>query len=156
MAGSVTVGAGEMPEAAPRWWSLRAMFVLIAGAAAWVWAAHALWTSTETAPITGPHLEASRFFSSAFLERSATYSRFLEIESLLGMVTLLIVLALYALRGHRLMRESAAGRIGTGMLLGMLGFGVVWLASGSVRARRPVVAAPLWRLPPGLCPVADR
>jgi STE24 endopeptidase len=39
-----------------------------------------------------------------------------------------VVLALYAQHGARFTRESAAGRIGTGMLLGMLGFAFVWLA----------------------------
>jgi len=41
---------------------------------------------------------------------------------------LLAVLALYAWRGARFARESAAGRIGTGMLLGMLGLALVWLS----------------------------
>ena len=44
------------------------------------------------------------------------------------MVVLLVVLVLYARHGERFTRESAAGRIGTGMLLGMLGFAFVWLA----------------------------
>ena len=34
----------------------------------------------------------------------------------------------YARHGARFARESAAGRIGTGMLLGMLGLGLVWLS----------------------------
>jgi len=42
-------------------------------------------------------------------------------------IVLLAVLALYAVRGERFTRESAAGRVGTGMLLGMLGFAIVWL-----------------------------
>lgn len=73
-------------------------------------------------------LEPGRFFSESFLERSATYQRFLEIEGVLAIVVLLVVLAAYARVGPRLTRESAAGRVGTGMLLGMLGFAVVWLA----------------------------
>lgn len=75
----------------------------------------------------GRELEPSRFFSESFLERSATYERFLQVDSLLGWVALLAALAIYARHGHRLTRESAAGRVGTGMLLGMLGFAVVWL-----------------------------
>ena len=75
-----------------------------------------------------PRLDPSDFFTAEFLERTADYERFLAIEGLLAAVTLLVVLAIYAKRGHRLMRESAAGRVGTGMLLGMLGFAVVWLA----------------------------
>jgi STE24 endopeptidase len=41
---------------------------------------------------------------------------------------LLAVLGLYAWRGARFARESAAGRIGTGMLLGMIGLALVWLS----------------------------
>jgi Zn-dependent protease with chaperone function len=48
------------------------------------------------------------------------------------------VLALYAWRGWRFMRESAAGRIGTGMLLGMIGLALVWIA------QLPFAAADLW------------
>jgi Zn-dependent protease with chaperone function len=105
-----------------------ATLALLVGVALWAWGAHALWSSTVPASLHLPHVDASRFFSASFLERSASYQRFLEIEGLLAAATLLVVLAVYARRGHRLMRESAAGRIGTGMLLGMLGFAVVWLA----------------------------
>ncbi len=105
-----------------------ATLAVLAAAAFWIWAAQALWSSTVPASVHLPHLEASRFFSDSFLQRSASYERFLEIVGLLALVTLLVVLAVYAQRGHRLMRESAAGRVGTGMLLGMLGFAVVWLA----------------------------
>jgi STE24 endopeptidase len=41
---------------------------------------------------------------------------------------LLGVLGLYARHGIRFARESAAGRIGTGMLLGMIGLALVWLS----------------------------
>lgn len=105
-----------------------ATLAVLASAALWIWAAQALWSSTVPASVHLPHLEPSRFFSDSFLQRSASYERFLEIEGLLALATLLVVLAVYAQRGHRLMRESAAGRVGTGMLLGMLGFAVVWLA----------------------------
>jgi len=100
---------------------------LLAGAALWLWAAYALWHTTASVP-KGPPLSPHRFFSDSFLDSSASYERFLVIDGLLAIVALLVVLALYARRGHRLMRESAAGRVGTGMLLGMLGFGVVWFA----------------------------
>jgi len=71
---------------------------------------------------------AEHFFSASFLRRSSSYERFLDIVALLSIAALVCVLALYARRGHKLMRESAAGPIGTGMLLGMLGFALVWLA----------------------------
>lgn len=101
---------------------------LLAAAALWAWAAYLLWTSIDLPSLDLPHVEASRFFSDSFLSRSASYERFLYVDGLLAIVALVAVLVLYARRGHRLMRESAAGRIGTGMLLGMLGFGLVWFA----------------------------
>lgn len=105
-----------------------ALLLLLAAAALWALAAVALWDSTVPASARFPGLDASRFFTDGFLRRSATYERFLVVDGLLATVTLVGVLVVYARRGHRLMRESAAGRIGTGMLLGMLGFAVVWLA----------------------------
>jgi STE24 endopeptidase len=108
--------------------ALPATLALLVGAALWAWAAHALWSSTVPGPVHLPHLDESRYFSASFLHRSDSFQRFLDIEGLLAWATLLAVLGVYARRGHRLMRESAAGRIGTGMLLGMLGFALVWLA----------------------------
>jgi len=105
-----------------------ALSVLAALAVAWALAAHALWRSTVPAALHLPHVGARGLFSPSFLRSSASFERFLEIDALLADVTLLVVLGLYARRGHRLMRESAAGRIGTGMMLGMLGFAVLWLA----------------------------
>ena len=103
-------------------------FALLAVAALWALAAHELWRSSVPAGLALPHVDPHRFFSTSFLRRSSSYGRFLEIDRLLASVTLLVVLALYARRGQRLMRESAAGRIGTGILLALLGFAFVWLA----------------------------
>src|SRR5262249_54473063 len=55
------------------------------------------------------------------------YQRFLRVVWVLSQVALIGVLAVYAARGAGFAKRSAAGRIGTGMLLGMLGFGLVWL-----------------------------
>jgi STE24 endopeptidase len=101
---------------------------LLAAAALWLWAARALWSTTVPASLHPPHLDPARYFTHAFLSRSASYERFLEVDALLAQLVLLGVLCVYALRGQRLIRESAAGPIGTGMLLGMLGFGCVWIA----------------------------
>jgi STE24 endopeptidase len=111
---------------------------LIAAAALWLWAAHALWASTQLPSLDLAQLDPNRFFSSSFLDRSASYERFLAIEGVLASVTLVVVLAVYARRGQQLVRESAAGRIGTGMLLAMIGFAVVWLAEA------PFGLAALW------------
>jgi STE24 endopeptidase len=130
-----TEPAKPKPLRRPRW---TATLALIAGAALWLWAAHALWASTELPSLRLPQLDPSRFFSSSFLDRSASYERFLAIEGVLASITLIAVLAVYARRGQRLIRESAAGRVGTGMLLAMIGFAVVWLAEA------PFGLAALW------------
>jgi STE24 endopeptidase len=101
---------------------------LVAFALLWVLAAHALWHSSVPSGLHLPHVDPRHVFSAAFLRRSSSYERFLAIDALLGALTVLVVFALYARWGHRLMRESAAGRIGTGMMLGMLGFAVLWIA----------------------------
>jgi STE24 endopeptidase len=75
-----------------------------------------------------PDLEAGAFFDRHVLEEARDYERFTRINALVSVVVLLTVLVLYARHGERFTRESAAGRIGTGMLLGMLGFAFVWLA----------------------------
>ncbi len=108
--------------------SLLVLGGLVAFAALWALAAHALWRSSVPGDLHLGHVDPRRIFSASFLRRSSSYERFLEVDALLGYVTLVIVFSLYARRGHTLMRESAAGRIGTGMMLGMLGFAVLWQA----------------------------
>jgi STE24 endopeptidase len=94
---------------------------------AWLLAARALWRSTVPGGLRLPHIDPTGYFTRAFLHSSASYERFLSIDGLLAKVALVLVLVLYARHGQRLMRESAAGPIGTGMLLGMLGLAIVWL-----------------------------
>lgn len=105
-----------------------ATLAVLAGLVLWAWAAYLLWSSTELPSLDLPELDPDRFFSDSFLERSASYERFLAIVGILASLVLVAVLAVYARRGQRLARESAAGRVGTGMLLAMLGFAIVWLA----------------------------
>jgi STE24 endopeptidase len=104
------------------------VLAVLAGAVLWAGAAYALWVSTSLSSLPTPELDPDRFFSDSFLDRSATYERFLAVEGLLSSLVLVAVLAVYAKQGQQLARESAAGRVGTGMLLAMLGFAVVWLA----------------------------
>jgi STE24 endopeptidase len=74
-----------------------------------------------------PHVDPHRDFSPAILERTSDYVAFLRVLFIGSAVALIGVLWVYARQGARFARESAAGRIGTGMLLGMLGLGFVWL-----------------------------
>jgi STE24 endopeptidase len=101
---------------------------MLAGAALWAWAASLLWRSIVPGNLHLPRVAPRTSFDSRFLHRSASFEELLAILAVAAGVVQLLVLGLYAWRGHRFMRESAAGRIGTGMMLGMLGLGLVWLA----------------------------
>ncbi|MDH4178597.1 MAG: hypothetical protein OEV72_13565, partial [Thermoleophilia bacterium] len=74
-----------------------------------------------------PSVNVDAVFGTDLVDESKRYERFLLVLWALREVALLVVLWVYARRGAAFARESAAGRIGTGMLLGMLGLGIVWL-----------------------------
>jgi STE24 endopeptidase len=90
-------------------------------------AAWLLWRSSLPAYHL-PHLNEDALFPSHALHRAQRFSRGERLLWLGKTITQLIVLGLFAGYGVRWMRESAAGPIGTGMLLGMIGFALVWAA----------------------------
>ena len=102
---------------------------MLAFAGAWSAAAYFLWDSSVVpGNLRLPHLRVRTFFGAHEVARASSYERFEEIDWILSQLVLLAVFAVYARLGARFARESAAGRIGTGMLLGMLAFALVWLA----------------------------
>jgi STE24 endopeptidase len=72
-------------------------------------------------------VDVDSLFGAHFVERARHYERFFYVDWLLAEIALLITLWLYAKRGAVFARESSAGPIGTGMLLGMLGLAIAWL-----------------------------
>jgi STE24 endopeptidase len=107
---------------------VRRAVVLAALAAVWAVSAWLLWRSKVPGSAHLPHLDERRFFSAAQLHRSDSFSRVDGVLWAGGLIVQILVLAVYAERGHRFTRESAAGPMGTGMLLGMLGFAILWFA----------------------------
>jgi STE24 endopeptidase len=108
-------------------------------AGVWAAAAFFLWDSSRVPD--GLHiggLHAGDFFARRLLRKGDHYETFLRVDALLATAATIIVFVIYARFGKRFMRESAAGPIGTGMLLAMLGFGLVWLV------RLPFQIAALW------------
>lgn len=106
--------------------------------AAWVVVTPILWPTDVPDNLSLPDLDPGAYFERDALEEARDYARFTRINGVLSIVALLVVLAVYARHGERFTRESAAGRIGTGMLLAMLGFAFVWLA------QLPFGVAQLW------------
>ncbi len=97
-------------------------------AAAWVIAMVALWRTSVPGDLVRPDLDPHYYFGGTVLERAASYESFLRIDTLLAGLAQLAALGWFAVKGPGFVRQSAAGRIGTGMMLGMLALGVVWLA----------------------------
>lgn len=114
------------------------MVPLAALAVAWVLVASLLWPTQVPDDLRQPDLDPAAYFERSEVAEARDYERFTYVNAVLSIIVLVGVLALYARRGERLARESAAGRIGTGMLLGMLGFAFVWLA------QLPFELAQLW------------
>lgn len=112
------------------------VLALLAGV--WGLAAWLLWRSTVVPSLRLPHPDEHRYFSGGQLRASASFSRFSLVDWVLTTIAELGVLAVYARKGVRFVRESAAGRLGTGMLLGMIGFALVWAA------QLPFDVAGLW------------
>jgi STE24 endopeptidase len=97
-------------------------------AVAWVVAGSLLWPTEVPGNLRTPDLNPGAFFTPSDIEEAKDYELFTTINAILGTIAVVAVLFLYARHGERFTRESAAGRVGTGMLLGMLGFAFVWFA----------------------------
>jgi STE24 endopeptidase len=107
--------------------SLALALVVAALAAAWAVAAWLLWQSVVPDGLRLPTVQASDVLSPERLQEARDFERFLRWSYVASAVVLIGAFALYARYGYRFAKESAAGRIGTGMLLGMLGVAIVWL-----------------------------
>ena len=97
------------------------------GVALWLACATLLLDDAVPDGLRLPPVDVDAVFGAGLVDRAERYERFLLIDWVLAQLALLLVLWVYARRGAVFARESAAGPIGTGMLLGMLGLGIVWL-----------------------------
>jgi STE24 endopeptidase len=101
--------------------------VVAALAAVWAVAAWWLWQTSVPDGLRLREVAAADVLPEPALDEARDFERFLRWSYVASAVVLVGAFAVYARYGVRFARESAAGRIGTGMLLGMLGFAVVWL-----------------------------
>jgi STE24 endopeptidase len=101
-------------------------------------AAYLLWPTDVPDDLRLPSVDENQIFDAALLDETEDFERFLRWNDIASNIVLLAVLALFAWRGWRFARESAAGRIGTGMLLGMIGLALVWIA------QLPFAIAGIW------------
>ena len=118
-----------------RWLPLTIVLVLAVG-----WAAVAWQLADTVVPddLDQPAVDVDTAFGRELVDDAERYERFLFADWILSQVALFTTLVVYARYGIRYARESAAGPIGTGMLLGMLGLAIVWLV------QLPFALAALW------------
>lgn len=88
-----------------------------------------LWPTTVPDELVLSSVDDRAVFGSELVERAERFERVLYVLWALSQIALFATLATYARKGARFTRESAAGPIGTGMLLGMLGLALVWLVN---------------------------
>jgi STE24 endopeptidase len=100
---------------------------LAAALAGWLVAAYYLWQSVIPDGLRLPEVDETSLFPSSTLSEAEAYERFVRWDFVAAELVVLAVVAVYARIGPKFTRESAAGPIGTGMLLAMLGLGLVWL-----------------------------
>jgi len=101
--------------------------IVLGVAVAWAALAWVLAGSVVPDDLSLPSVDVDAVFGEQLVERAERYERFLYVDWILAQLVLLATLAVYARYGARFARESAAGPIGTGMLLGMLGLAIAWL-----------------------------
>jgi Zn-dependent protease with chaperone function len=101
-------------------------------------AAYLLWPTDVPDDLKLSSVDETQIFDASLLDETEDFERFLRWNDIASNLVLLLVLGMFAWRGWRFARESAAGRIGTGMLLGMIGLALVWIA------QLPFAVAGLW------------
>ncbi len=106
---------------------MRALAYLVL-AGVWVAVAYSLWKSRVPGGLDLPEVDLAKRIDPEVIARSKRYERFFRFEFVASELVLIGVLVAYARWGIRFARESAAGRIGTGMLLGMIGLALVWIS----------------------------
>jgi STE24 endopeptidase len=107
-------------------------------AAIWAVAAYLLWQSKVPSSLDLRHVDTKALFPADELHRADSYDHVAALLLVAGLLLEIAVFAVYSWWGPGFVRESAAGPVGTGMLLGMLGFGLLWLA------KIPITLISLW------------
>jgi STE24 endopeptidase len=91
-----------------------------------VLAGRALWDTTVPDDLRLGEVPDA-LFGREEVEEAQDFEALARVLALASLVALIAALAVFAKRGPRLMRQSAAGPIGTGFMLAILGFCIVWI-----------------------------
>jgi STE24 endopeptidase len=104
----------------------RRLVVLAALAGVWAVSAYFLWESKVPTSLSLPNLDPRAFFGAHTISRASDFEQFLELTWIGQEILLILVFVAYARWGTGFMKQSAAGRVGTGIFLAMMGFALTW------------------------------
>jgi STE24 endopeptidase len=98
-------------------------------AAAWIFAATLLWRTTVPAGLHLTGLDPHRYLSARELSKAASYERFSRWDWVLAQLASLAALAVIAWRAPRIVRGIGIGRIGKGVIVGMVTLVAIFFAT---------------------------
>jgi len=93
---------------------------------AWLGAAYLLWRTSVPASLDVGGVDPHRYFSSAQLARAARFERFDNVLWVLQVAATIAALAVLSRRSPRLVRSLGLGRVGSGVIVGMLMLVTLW------------------------------
>jgi STE24 endopeptidase len=99
---------------------------IAAAVALWVLVASLLWRTKVPDGLRLPHLDEDTVFGAGLVRRARDYERLLDLLWLGATITQLVVLAVLARRGRRLVLGLGLGRINAGIVAGVVVLTVVW------------------------------
>ena len=88
-----------------------------------------LWDTTVPEELDLDTRQATTTFDDAATEEAQEFEAVIRWLFIGSQVALIATLTLYVRRGGTFLKESAAGPIGTGFLMGMMGISIVWLVT---------------------------
>src|SRR5262245_33081374 len=97
--------------------------------AAWLAAAVYLYRTSVPSSVDVRGIDVHDFFTQRELDRATRYQRLLTILWVLGFVAEVVVLVVLARRAPRWARTIGLGRVGTGVIIGMLVLVTLWFVS---------------------------
>jgi STE24 endopeptidase len=101
---------------------------IAAAVAAWLGLAALLWRTKVPDGLHVPHLDANAAFGRALVRDAGRYERLLDLLWLGATLTELVVLALLARRGGRLVHGLGLGRVNAGIVVGVVSLTILWAA----------------------------
>ena len=116
----------DEPETGWTWRRSAGLATIAALAVLWFLAAAYLWRTKVPSNLDTSGLDVRSHFSARFLSRTSDYERFLRIDWVLATLASLAALAVVAWKAPKITPTIGIGRIGKGLIIGMVTLTVLW------------------------------